>query len=125
MVDIPSGREYYFPNAERTHWGSTYSTLIKNYPVQGFATGDIVPMACINIWKLMKQNKVRSLLINTVHDSVVADVHPDEQDLMISIFQDGCNNVKQSLMDYFQCDFNVPLDTEIKVGPNWLDLNII
>ena len=58
--------------------GSSYSTQIKNYPVQGFATADIVPIACINAYKMMKYSNVKSLLINTVHDSIVVDVHPDE-----------------------------------------------
>ena len=45
--------------------------------MQGFATADIVPLACINIYNLMKEKKVKSLLINTVHDSIIADVHHD------------------------------------------------
>ena len=52
--------KYSFPYAERTPWGgSTYGTQIKNYPVQGFATTDIVPLACINIYNLMKEKKVK------------------------------------------------------------------
>ena len=39
--------------------GSTYGTQIKNYPVQGFATADIVPLACINIYKLMRKQKCK------------------------------------------------------------------
>ena len=36
-------------------WIWLYGTQIKNYPVQGFATADIVPLACINIYKLMQE----------------------------------------------------------------------
>ena len=74
--------------------GSTYGTQIKNYPVQGFATADIVPLACINIYNLMKEKKVKSLLINTVHDSIIADVYPGEEKVMSDIFNKGtarCN----------------------------------
>jgi DNA polymerase I-like protein with 3'-5' exonuclease and polymerase domains len=122
-IKLPTGREYSFPYAERTPWGgSTYGTQIKNYPVQGFATADIVPLACINIYNIMKEKKVKSLLINTVHDSIIADVHPDETYIMGKIFEEGTSKVIQSLKEYYNIDFNVPLDTEIKIGYNWLDM---
>ena len=122
-IKIPTGREYAFPYAERMPWGgSSYGTQIKNYPVQGFATADIVPLACINIYKLMKENKVKSLLVNTVHDSIVADVYPGEENIMSKIFKQGTSGVIKSLKDYYNIDFNVPLDTELKIGYNWLDM---
>jgi DNA polymerase I-like protein with 3'-5' exonuclease and polymerase domains len=125
-VKLPTGREYSFPYAERTPWGgSTYGTQIKNYPVQGFATADIVPLACINIYKLMKEKNVKSLLVNTVHDSIVADVHPDEKYIMGKIFEQGTADVIPALKEYYKIDFNVPLDTEIKIGYNWLDMEEI
>ena len=122
-VKLPTGREYSFPYAERTPWGgSTYGTQIKNYPVQGFATADIVPLACIQISKLMQAQGVKSLLINTVHDSIVADVHPDESYKMGLIFKQGTEDVIPALKMYYNINFNVPLDTEIKIGYNWLDM---
>ena len=125
-VKLPTGREYAFPYAERTPWGgSTYGTQIKNYPVQGFATADIVPLACINIYKLMQEQGVKSLLVNTVHDSIVADVYPGEEDVMSKIFKQGTSNVIPSLKEYYKINFNVPLDTETKIGINWLQMEDI
>ena len=122
-VKLPTGREYSFPYAERTPWGgSTYGTQIKNYPVQGFATADIVPLACINIYNLMKEKKVKSLLINTVHDSIIADVYPGEEKVISDIFKQGTADVIPALKSYYNIDFNVPLDTELKIGYNWLDM---
>ena len=122
-IKLPTGREYSFPYAERTPWGgSTYGTQIKNYPVQGFATADIVPLACINIYKLMKDKGVKSLLVKTVHDSIVADVYPGEEDVMSDIFNQGTADVIPALKQYYKIDFNVPLDTELKIGNNWLDM---
>jgi len=122
-IKLPTGREYSFPYAERTPWGgSTYGTQIKNYPVQGFATADIVPLACINIYKLMREKGVKSLLVNTVHDSIVADVYPGEEDVMSNIFNQGTADVIPALKQYYKIDFNVPLDTELKIGNNWLDM---
>jgi DNA polymerase I-like protein with 3'-5' exonuclease and polymerase domains len=123
-IKIPSGREYSFPYAQRQAWGgSSYSTQIKNYPVQGFATADIVPIACINAYKMMKENKVKSLLINTVHDSIVVDAHPDEFKLMTSILDKATAGVTDYLYEVYNIEFNVPLDTELKMGDNWLDMD--
>ena len=122
-VKLPTGREYSFPYAERMPWGgSSYATQIKNYPVQGFATADIVPLACIKIYKLMKEQKVKSLLINTVHDSIVADVYPGEEAVMSKIFKQGTASVVPALKEYYGINFNVPLDTEVKMGYDWLNM---
>ena len=123
VVSLPSGREYAFPYAKRMPWGSaSNSTQIKNYPVQGFATADIVPLTCIAIDNLMVKNKVKSLMINTIHDSVLVDVYPGEEDIMGTIVKDGANNVIPMMKDYYDIDFNVPLDTEVKIGYNWLEM---
>ena len=125
-IKLPSGREYSFPYAQRQAWGgSSYSTQIKNYPVQGFATADIVPVACINVYNLMKEAKVKSLMINTVHDSIVIDTHPEEIETMVAILKKGTENVIDSLHNFYNVEFNVPLDTDIKIGYNWLDMNKI
>ena len=122
-LKLPTGREYSFPYAERMPWGgSSYSTQIKNYPVQGFATADIVPLACIKIYELMKEQKVKSLLINTVHDSIVADVYPGEEAAMSKIFKQGTASVIPALKEYYGINFNIPLDTEVKMGYDWLNM---
>ena len=122
-IKLPTGREYAFPYAERMPWGgSSYGTQIKNYPVQGLATADIVPLACIKIYKLMNEQKVKSLLINTVHDSIVADVYPGEEAVMSKIFDEGTASVIPALKEYYGINFNVPLDTEIKMGYDWLNM---
>ena len=124
IVRLPSGREYYFPNIYRRKDGSsTQSTAVKNYPVQGFATADIVPIACINVWNLLKENNMKTLLINTVHDSVILDVHPDEYSQALEVLNKGFSSIKDSLKQRFDCELNVPLDFEIKSGENWLDLS--
>ena len=123
QIKLPTGREYSFPYAERMPWGgSSYSTQIKNYPVQGFATADIVPLACIKIYKLMKEQKVKSLLINTVHDSIVADVYPGEEAVMSKIFKQGTASVIPALKEYYGINFNIPLDTDVKMGYDWLNM---
>jgi len=125
VVTLPTGRQYSFPKAERMPWGgSSFSTQIKNYPVQGFATADIVPLACIGIQELLEEHKTKSLLINTVHDSIVADVYPGEEKVVASCLNNGCLGVIQQMIDIYGINFNVPLDVELKVGSNWLDTKV-
>jgi DNA polymerase I-like protein with 3'-5' exonuclease and polymerase domains len=73
----------------------------------------------------MKQKKVKSLLINTVHDSIVVDVYPGEEDVMSDILEKSTTGVKNTMKSMYNIDFNVPLDIEIKVGSDWLDMTEI
>ena len=124
-ITTPSGRQFAFPDIPRRRNGTvSHFTQIKNYPVQGFATADIVPLACIQISKLMQAQGVKSLLINTVHDSIVADVYPGEEGVVASSLGSGCLKVIQTMKEMYDIDFNVPLDVEIKVGSNWLETKV-
>jgi len=121
-VRTPSGREFAFPLATRRANGSiTYFTQVKNYPVQSFATADIVPVSLIYIDKMLQANKLQSCVVNTVHDSIVIDVHPNEKEKVIRII----NRTNEVLVDIvnkkWNIDFNVPLLLEAKIGKNWLD----
>ncbi len=69
----------------------------------------------------MKEKNVRSLLCLTVHDSVAADIHPDEFELMVEIFKQGFANTIPELKRRFNVDFNIPLDFDLDFGYNLLD----
>ena len=121
-ITTPSGREFAFPDVERRHYGGvTFFTQIKNYPVQSFATADIVPISLIYIDKMLEINKLNSCIVNTVHDSIVIDVHPNEKEKVLKIIN-RTNEVLTSLVNKrWDINLNVPLLLEAKIGPNWLD----
>jgi DNA polymerase-1 len=122
-IKIPSGRQYAFPDVERRASGTpTHFTMIKNYPVQGFATGDIVPIVLLEIEKRLDSNRLHSLLVNTVHDSVVLDIHPAEEKSVLGIIQEVNNELKRIIEYYYDVDVNVPMLLESKIGDNWLDV---
>jgi DNA polymerase I-like protein with 3'-5' exonuclease and polymerase domains len=126
LVTLPSGRQFYWPNVERMPNGRvSYATQIVNYPVQSFATADIVPLACIRVHKLMRDRKVKSLCVLTVHDSIVVDVHPDEKDIVKEILIDAMENVAKEVKVRFNYEMVIPLAIEIKSGSNWLNGNVI
>ena len=120
-ITTPSGRQYAFPDVERRGDKVSHFTMIKNYPVQGFATGDIVPIILLEIEKHLEIDNLHSLLVNTVHDSVVLDVHPAEESAGLGIIKDINNKLSSIIESYYDIDVNVPMLLEAKIGNNWLD----
>ena len=120
MITTPSGRQYSFPNVVRKINGTvSYFTQIKNYPVQGFATADIVPVVLLEMERRLTD--MQSCIVNTVHDSVVIDIHPDEEDKVVGLIKDINENLTDLINTSFQVKLNVPMLLEAKIGPNWLD----
>jgi len=119
-IITPTGREFSFPDIVRKASGSvSHFTQIKNYPVQSFATADIVPAVLIHINKKLKCKK--SCIVNSVHDSIVIDVHPDEEQEIINVIKDVNNELNDLITLEFGITLNVPLLLESKIGKNWLD----
>jgi DNA polymerase I-like protein with 3'-5' exonuclease and polymerase domains len=87
--------------------------------VQSFATADIVPVALLHIDKLL--DGMLSCVVNTVHDSIVIDVHPDEERRVINLIDETNRVLPELITIRWGLVFNVPLELEAKIGPNWLD----
>ena len=119
-IKIPSNREFAFPDVKRKRDGTvTHFTAIKNYPVQSFATADIVPLALVEIYKRLKPYK--SCVVNSVHDSIVIDVHPDEIEIAVKIIDEVQADLVDLINKKWNINFNVPLALEAKMGDNWLE----
>ena len=97
----------------------SHFTQIKNYPVQSFATADIVPLILHHIENRLQL--LQSCIVNTVHDSIVIDVHPDEINKVVFILKTINQDINSIINNEFGIDFNVPLLLESKIGDNWLD----
>lgn len=125
-VTLPSGRELAWPDAKREESGwVTYGTQIVNYPVQSFATADIVPLACIRAYKMMKNRHIKSLCVLTVHDSIVVDTHPDEINTVKEILIEAMEGVADEIKSRYDYKMVLPLAIEIKAGDNWLNGDVI
>jgi len=120
FIKLPSGREFVFPNTQRKRDGTvTNFTQIKNYPVQSFATADIVPLALVEIHKRLVHYE--SCVVNSVHDSIVIDVHPDEIEFVVQVIDAVQADLINLINRRWSIDFNVPLALEAKIGNNWLE----
>jgi DNA polymerase I-like protein with 3'-5' exonuclease and polymerase domains len=100
-------------------------TETKNYPVQGLATGDIVPMMVGVLWRTIYSSDLlrdTCLIVNTVHDSILFDIHKDVAREAIDLIEATLKDAPRYYEEKFKQKFDLPLDVEIKVGPNWKDL---
>jgi DNA polymerase I-like protein with 3'-5' exonuclease and polymerase domains len=123
IVRIPSGREFFFPNARRLRSGRiTNATSVVNYPVQSFATADIVPLSCIRVFRRFEELQLQSKLVLTVHDSIVVDAHPDEITEVRDALKWAMSGVAEEVQDRFSYSMALPLDIEISIGENWMEL---
>ena len=102
LPDLHSANANVRGNAERT---------AINAPIQGSAA-DIMKLAMVNIALKMKEECLKSKMILQVHDELVFDVYPGEQNSLAEL-------VKHEMENAYQLD--VPLDVEVGIGKNWFD----
>ena len=123
VITTPSGRQYGFPDARWTRHGTaTHRTSICNYPVQGFATADLLPSALVSLQRKFLDEGLKSVICNTVHDSIVVDAHPDEFDKCVELMKDAMLSIPYETERRYGIKYDMPVDIEIKAGKNWLDL---
>jgi len=82
-----------------------------NAPIQGSAA-DMIKIAMIKVNDFIKQEKLQSRIILTVHDELVFDVHKSELELM---------KIKVNELMINAIPFSVKMETGIGVGANWLE----
>ena len=125
VVKIPSGKRYIFEDVRRTPNGRvTNAQQIVNYPVQGFA-GVIMQLACVRALRRFKHLQLKSKLILTVHDSLVADIYPGEVDEVKAAFKWALADIHAEIKNRFDYDFILPLDVEMEIGKNWMEMEEI
>ena len=83
-----------------------------NAPIQGTAA-DITSLALIKIYQAMKKEGYKSLIVATIHDSILFDVVDAELNGLIKLVK--------LIMEGFEFDFmgEVPLEVGVKKGKTW------
>ena len=64
---------------------------------------------------------MQSCIVNTVHDSIVIDVHPNEKEKVLRVIKAANESLIEIVNRKWNIDFNLPLLLEAKIGDNWLD----
>ena len=83
-----------------------------NMPVQGSAA-DIMKLAMIRLHSYMREQRLASQMILTVHDELVFEVAPGEREQLIEVVPDLMARAYP---------LKVPLQVDLKLGPNWQDM---
>lgn len=119
MFRTPYGMVFYFPNAKLQRSGYiTESTNIYNFPVQGFATGEIIPIALVYFWHRTKGLPIKPFL--TVHDSIIARVKKGYEEKAREIAQKSLTtDVYEFLERVYKYKFRVPLGFGHTYGRHW------
>ena len=90
-----------------------------NTPVQGSAA-DLMKLAMIDIHRELKERKLASQILITVHDELVLDVPSKEKDEIVELLRKWMEH-PFVLPEATQMELSVPIKVSIKTGANWLE----
>lgn len=115
------GLRYYWPNTSMDRNGYvTNTTSICNYPVQAFATAEIIPLALVWFWHRLKRSDLQMYITNTVHDSIIVELPEDEIQAFHDLSKQALiDDVYYSLDKLYGIDFTVPLGAGVKIARHW------
>lgn len=121
----PTGRHYIFTKYPNEYKGglSFSPTELKNWPIQGFATGDVVPMMVGILLRNLEEAGYaeKAKLVMTVHDSVVLDVPTEMLYSVATLARKTLESAPEQLKAIFNIDFPCKLGVGVEAGINWQD----
>ena len=82
-----------------------------NTPIQGSAA-DIIKIAMNKLYKVLKENNLKSKLVMQVHDELIVETYDDEIEKVKSLMKEAMENVVK---------LDIPLDVDLNVGNSWYD----
>lgn len=108
------GRRRYIPeiNSTDVRMRQFAERTAINTPIQGSAA-DIIKVAMVAIHEKLEQERLAGVMVMQVHDELVFDVPHERLDEVVAIVRDKMENV---------ITLEVPVEVDIEVGKNWLDM---
>jgi DNA polymerase I-like protein with 3'-5' exonuclease and polymerase domains len=115
------GMRYYWPNTTMDQSGYVKNTTaICNYPVQAFATAEIIPLALVCFWHRLRMSGLKMFIVNTVHDSIIVELPEEEQSEFEELSQQCLIYDAYELIDkLYGVKLTVPLGCGVSAAPNW------
>lgn len=120
-LETEYGLVFYWPDTKMSATGYINNTTsICNYPVQGFATGEIVPLAVVWMWHRMHAMQLMMYLINSIHDSVIAELPESELEVFHELAKQCLIlDARRSLEAIYGVSLTVPLGCGVTSGTHW------
>ena len=85
--------------------------LAMNAPIQGSAA-DIMKIAMVNVYNRLKREELKSSLILQVHDELILNVKPNEQEKVRKLVEEEMENALELL---------VPMEVDVNEGATWYE----
>ena len=107
------GRRRFLPELSSSNFQvrSSGERMARNTPIQGTAA-DVIKLAMVRVWQRLREERMESRLILTVHDELIVEAPEAEAEKAAQILQEemeGCVH------------YSVPLSTDVHTGKNWLE----
>ena len=124
----PSGRAYSFyeydPMGGWQKDPSFSPTEMKNYPCQGFSTGDVMALYRSQVMRqLLPYMFTNILFINSVHDSVMFDCDGEESVAICKkVLYNMCKELPMLLTKRFGIEVPLEFNIDVETGPSWAEL---
>ncbi len=118
--DSPTGRKYLYTQ-DKHRPGPSY-TQNRNYPVQGTATADIVPVVIAEVAHVLRNANLEAVMVTTTHDSITFDCKDKEESraLQLILNVDVFDRVGEVINTRIPTiDWDIPLIVEWEAGPSW------
>lgn len=80
-----------------------------NSPIQGTAA-DIIKIAMIHVWRRLKEESLKSKLILQVHDELLLETAPEEEEQVRSILTEEMQSA---------AELSVKLEIDLHTGKDW------
>ena len=121
-----TGRRFVFKEYHSdSSWSSrSYNfspTELKNYPVQGLATGDVVPMMLGHIFQWLKDRE-DVYMVNTIHDSLMFDCRMESADQFVKEITALLRKTHECFERVFKRPLALKLNAGAAVGLNWYEM---
>ncbi len=116
VVQTLLGRKRFFPELVNARLPLNQRMALErqaiNAPIQGSAA-DIMKLAMVRMHDDLKRHGLQARMLLQVHDELVFEFPPEEQDALKELVCDVMINVYK---------LDVPLKVDVEIGPNWYDL---
>lgn len=85
-----------------------------NYPVQSSAA-DLCTSSIVRLYRYFKSRGLRSIIVGSVHDSILVDVYPGELHVVTKAIKYICETENRKLYDWIKC----PIVIDVGIGTSW------
>lgn len=116
-----TGITFHYPacNMSSSGYNAEFPSIC-NYPVQNLATAEVVPVAVVATWHILKAMEMEAFICNTVHDSEIIEAPEHELEEVYEIGKWAFLWWVYEYLDVvYDIQFNVPLGVGYQAGDYW------